>query len=99
MSGEVSWENTGKHASWGFKALHECHDVRYLHHAFVLNIFAGDPLRFLGSGYPPRQMLTTRKGGDWGSSGMVVGLCTSLPYVQQTRVDYDFGKQTMSGLR
>eukprot|EP00435_Cladocopium_sp_Y103_P014007 s1113_g3.t1 len=24
----------------------------------------GDPLRFLGSGYPPRQMLTARKGAD-----------------------------------
>ena len=30
----------------------------------VMIFMAGDPLRFLGSGYPPRQMLTSRKGGQ-----------------------------------
>ena len=52
------------HTSWGFKASHVCHDVSYSNHALALTILAGDPLRFLGSGYPPRQMLTARKGGD-----------------------------------
>lgn len=55
-------------------------------------ILAGDPLRFLGSGYPPRQMLAARKGGDWGSSGTMGGLCTRC-------AANDFAKQRMGALR